>query len=340
MEQLETQATTTELSAGALANPDYPYARHFERRSEHGLLGHLIEDVVDASTVTERTVGDLKVFSIEDVFADKNACFLGFGKPNVYLVIPSEGHKKGWQKYSAKSLWREPATVPDVNLVQSGVLLYFKDLPGEAIIALRQAMSELKGAKGITCVNLNMKVLEHAGFTSGDKALSSITLPVDLFNALITNGLQFNGQHVKLEVIKVTPTALQQYLREIIEAEFSTFRRHGQRKLTALIESNKFSKSIKILIDQQLKQLHQAKATPKMKSKRVVAPALPKDVKYLNDIEVLISKTSLSGCLFRQLWGAHTLFVAKQKRVKVSDYMPETLKAFPQANPNFATKVK
>lgn len=326
----------------------YPYAKHFEKRAEHGLFGNLVQDVIDASTVDERQVQDLKVFAIKDVFADKNACFLGFGKPNVYLVVPSEeqtsesskGSKKAWQKYAAKSLWREPATIPDVSLVQSGVLLYFEDLPEEAIVALRKAMKSLNGAKGITCVNLNMQVMERAGFTSGDKPLSSMRLPYDLFHALTTNGLKFQGRPVKIQVIRVTPTPLHQYLREVIEAELSTFRRHGQRKLDMLAASNKFTGSIKELIDGQKKQLKKAKCASKRKGRAVIAPPLSKDVLYLNDIEVFVSKTSLTGGLFRQLWGAHTLFVAKQTRVKPSDYLPEVLTAFPQAKPNFATKVK
>ena len=56
--------------------------------------------------------------------------------------------------------------------------------------------------------------------------------------------------------------------------------------------------------------------------------------------EVQISQPSKFGRLFRHIWPAHTFFRVKQTKAAAADYLPETLKAFPQANPSLLTRIK
>lgn len=58
------------------------------------------------------------------------------------------------------------------------------------------------------------------------------------------------------------------------------------------------------------------------------------------DYEVQISQPSKFGALFRHVWPAHTFFRVKQSKAAAGDYLPVTLKAFPQANPSLLTRIK
>ena len=116
------------------------YTQRFERRPEFELWGSLVKDVVDAGGVRQRTVDDLKIFKISDVFAGNDEIFIGFGKPNAYLVVPDG--QGGYQKFAGKSLRRAPSRIEDTRgFVQSGVLVRLKNLPQGAAEALRQAMT-------------------------------------------------------------------------------------------------------------------------------------------------------------------------------------------------------
>jgi len=217
--------------------PDAGFAHHFERRPEF-LFGSHVDEVVDASSIRERTIQDLRVFRISDLFAGKNEIFLGFGLPNVYLTVPDG--KGGYEKFAAKSLKRAPSVVEDTrNFVQSGIMLRLLNLPDHAAEKLRAAMRLHHGKKYMTCVNANLRVLEDAGFTSGQRKLSSIYMPYALLSYLLSNGLEFEGKAVQLEVVRTTQANMESYARQIIAAELMTFCRHGERMLEAKSQKSK-----------------------------------------------------------------------------------------------------
>jgi hypothetical protein len=318
-------------------------ARHFERRPEF-LFGSHVDEVIDASSIRERTIQDLRVFRISDLFAGANEIFLGFGLPNVYLTVPDG--KGGYEKFAAKSLKRAPSVVEDTrNFVQSGIVLRFVNLPAHAAEKLRAAMRVHHGKKYWTCVNANLRVLEDAGFSSGGRKLSSIYMPYALLSYLLANGIEFEGKPVELEVIRTTQANMESYARQIIAAELLTFCRHGQRALDAKAQKSKVWKGVRAVVSAPSKMLGAAFGLTGLTSappviSREVAPALPADANYHADFDVKLSIASSTGALLRQFWGAHALFTGEQKRVEALDYLKQRLKPFPQARPNLVTKLK
>jgi len=327
-----------------LENPENGYARHFERRPEF-LFGSHVDQVIDASSIRERTIKDLRVFRVSDLFSGGQEIFLGFGLPNVYLTVPDG--KGGYEKFAAKSLKRAPSVVEDTrNFVQSGIMLRMLNLPEHAAVKLRAAMRVHDGKKYWTCVNANLRVLEDAGFTSGQRKLSSLYMPYALLSYLLANGLEFEGKPVKLEVVRTTQANMESYARQIIAAELMTFCRHGERMLDAKSPKSKAWKNVRAVVLAPFKLLGLAgtavglgSSKPEVFS-REVAPALPADAEYHGDIRVKLSVASSTGTILRQFWGAHALFTGEQTRVNPLDYLAKRLKPFPQKNPNLVTRLK
>lgn len=316
------------------------YARRFERRPEFRLFGKLVAEVVDASTVRERAANDLKVIRIKDVFAGDNEIFMGFGKPNAYLVIPDG--KGGYDKFAGKSLRRAPSVVQETRgFVQSGIIVRFLNLPPHAAGKIREAMQVYDGQKFWTCVNACLHVLERAGFqASNGKPLTERYWPYALLSTLIRGELTFEGVPVAYEVIRTSPDTLQRYSLQIITAEALTFCRHADRNLE---EASKKNKLVRIVYGVGTSPLRLVGLKGKKAQARVnapVAPALPDDKDYVSDIRVRVSSASFIGTILRQIWGAHTLFEASQDRVDVNGYLTRTLNAFPQPKPNFVTRLK
>ncbi len=327
---------TNGQTAAAAATAD-GFCRRFERRPEFRLFGNLVPEVVDASTVRTRTVDDLKVFRIADVFAASDEIFIGFGKPNTYLVVPDG--KAGYQKFAGKSLKRAPSVVQDTRgFVQSGILIRLKNLPAQAAQRIREGMQAYDGQKFWTCVNACMHVMEHAGFTSGSKPLSKRVWPYSLLASLLRDGLQFEGKDVEFEVIRTTDEPLQRYAWQIISAELSTFTRHADRALQGKAKKSRFFAGTYKIVHAPGRLLDSMRKR-KLRMVGPVAPALPEQ-QYCADIRVRVSRSSGLGTLLRQLWGAHTLFESQQDRVKLADFLPSLLKPFPQPNPSMATRAK
>lgn len=327
-----------------IENPVNGYARHFERRPEF-LFGSHVDQVIDASSIRERTIKDLRVFRISDLFSGGQEIFLGFGLPNVYLTVPDG--KGGYEKFAAKSLKRAPSVVEDTrNFVQSGIMLRMLNLPEHAAVKLRAAMRVHHGKKYWTCVNANLRVLEDAGFTSGNRQLSSLYMPYALLSYLLQNGLEFEGRPVQLEVVRTTQANMESYARQIIAAELLTFCRHGERMLESKAQKSKVWKGVKAVVLAPFNLLGLAGSAVGLGGKdepvivREVAPALPAAVEYHNDIRVKLSVASSTGTVLRQFWGAHALFTGEQTRVDPLDYLSERLKPFPQKTPNLVTRLK
>ena len=308
------------------------YAQRFEYRPEF-LFNMVINRVIDAN-VPERIVQSLRVARIEDVFATPTETFLVFGKPNTALVI-HKADETGYEKFSAYSLWRRPSDIQDVtrrfgSLVQSGIWLRFINLPAAAKERLRAGMQKFQGKKFRTCVNGNMKVMDFAGFTSGEKKLSTITWPYQLMSTLLRSGLCFEGTPVQFDVIRTSRLSMEDYARAIIFAEMTTPWRHYQKTQIATQAGRMIASLIPLP--------GQSAAEPALPYE--VAPAQPSDREYLNDIHVRVTSDSAPGKVLRQVFGPHALFEISVDRVNVDDFFTGALKPFPQTNPTLLTRVK
>lgn len=314
------------------------YTRHFERRADF-VFGDHIPGVVNAN-IRERTVADLRVFRIADVFAGNDEIFLGFGKPNAYLTVPDgEG---GYVKFAGKSLKRAPSVKEDTRgWVQSGILVRMIGLPSHAAEKLRAAMDKHHGIKYWTCVNANLRVMEDAGFSAGPRKLSSIYFPYSMAAYLLKHGLEFEGKPVKLEVVRTTTMDMEAYARSVIAAEFMTFCRHGERTLEAKAKVSRVWKAVAAVVHapgRVYRTFVPAKPVDPLVCE--VAPPLPADLAYEGGFQVKASMPSPIGIFLRQFIGAHTMTEGTQTRVDPLQYFHRKLRPFPQANPNFVTRMK
>jgi len=316
------------------------YAQHFECRPENDLFGGIIPEVIDATTVREHAVADLKVFKISDVFSSRDEIFVGFGRPNSYLVCP-DGNG-GYQKFAGKSLRRAPSVIePTRDFAQSGLLIRLKGLPPAAAERLREAMQHFHGNKYWTCVNACMRVMERAGFKSGSRPLHKRYWPYSLFTALVNDGLTYDGKPVEFEVIRTTSDRVERYAMRIIGAELNTFGRHFQRDMQAKAKGgSRFAGAVLAVTGLPARLVGGGKKSGSRKSAPPVAPPLPDGVEYRQDIQLKVSEASHFGTLLRLFWGAHNLFEGSQQRVNVREFLKTPLRAFPQPNPSLATRAK
>lgn len=319
------------------------YARQFEIRPEP-IYTDIVRLMVDASVLRKRAVGELKIFYIPHMFSGANEVFLGFGKPNTYLVVndgkehPTERAGRptyGYQKFAGKSLKRAPSVIEDTRLwVQSGLQVRLLGLPDHASAAIRDAMKAHDGIKYWTCVNACLRVLEDAGFRLGSgRRLSSIYLPYQLFSNLLRHGLYFGGERVEFEFIRTADAYLEEFMTDVIKAETLTFCRHADRAIDGKAESrSRVWKGIRWARNLPGRALSKVRKPKKVEDKPtpVVAPLLPDGVEYANDIRVRVSKPSSLGIILRLFWKPHTLFELTQDRVNVSDYLPGSLVPFPE----------
>jgi hypothetical protein len=317
------------------------YAHYFEKRPEWFHDVNLM--VYDASPhVRERTVEGLKIVAISSVFSGKNETFIGFGKPNLYTVTPDG--KGGYQKFAVKSFWRQPSTIDDTRgFVQSAPLVRLKNLPAEAQTAIRDAMKALEGKKFRTCVNGNCTMLEMAGFHAGKTPLSSHYRPVSLARTLSEEGLFWKGQRVEIDVVRTPSDDLELHGLGIRKAEAMTFYRHGKKAVDPWLEKSGVGKVLGAIFSAPSRMLYAITGKAPVEAKvvhKAVAPALPANVAYKSDMELFVSRPTKVGALLRLWWGPHTLFELRQSRVDIDQYLPRELKAFPQENPSFFTKLK
>lgn len=320
------------------------YASRFERRPEFELWGSLVPDVIDASSVRKRMVEDLEFIRIADVFAGTSEIFIGFGKPNAYLVVPDG--KGGYQKFAGKSLKLAPSRIEDTRgWVQSGILLRLKNLPEGIDVAIRAAMEKHNNVEFWTCVNAILHVLSDSGFGAipDTTEVERRYMPYALMHAMLRGEITFGGKPLEFEVIRTTDHSLQRYAAQVVKAELLTLCRHGDRKMQAAAKAKKWYGRLYATV-QKATAAPLAWAVGKAKAARPpkapVAPALPADVDYAGGLNVMVTRSSLAVAFLRQFWGSHALFMASQVRVQISDFLTGVLAPFPQANPNFVTRLK
>lgn len=313
------------------------YAQRFERRPEFELWGSLAKEVVDASAIRQRRLDDLKIIQISDVFAGPDEIFIGFGKPNAYLVVPDG--KGGYQKFAGKSLKRAPSRIEDTRgFVQSGVLIRFRNLPEGAAEALRIAMQVHNNIKYWTCLNAILRVMAYAGFSSSGRALTSRYMPHSFMHALHKEGLFFNGQRVQFDVVRTTPEPLQRYAAQVSRAEFLTLCRHADRSAAGLAKKNKVAGWFYGLVRAPINYFSSRPAAAVEKAP--VAPALPADVEYQGGFDIRVTGASMMVAFLRQFWGPHAFFEGRQQRVDIGAFLTEDMKPFPKPRPDFVTRLK
>jgi hypothetical protein len=319
-------AATSDLKTRATPQP--ALTARFEHRPEY-LFGLLCPDVIDASTrLRERTVTDLKVIHIPDLFSSRQEVFLGFGTPNMYLTFPRHDDS-GYDKFAGKSLYRAPSTIEDTRkFVQSGVLLHLVNPPQELAQEIRVAAAHHNGDKFRTCVNACCTVLHSAGVSIPGRNIKDFTFPVDLLQAVLQRGLLFNQQRLDYQIIKTSPKSVERYALGIVKAELATFRRHCKRALDSQLKKMGF--------EVEVKRGSSGVAT----TRSPIAPPAPTGAADISDILLSASRTASIALPLRFLWGAHTLFETRQTRISADDLLPERLQAFPQSNPTLLTRIK
>ena len=264
----------------------------------------------------------INLISLEKLFDNKNEVFLGFGIPNVYLTIPNEKYD-GYVKFAAFMLWRQAsAIVPTKDRVQSGFLIRFRGLSKDTIEIIRQSMIKNSNQRNISCAHANACVLTSAGFTSGSRSLQQHFGARALFQQIYEFGLEFQGKPFVLDFIRTTPLTLEEHFHEVRKKELTSLGRTYKKVMN--------------------------ECSPGEKSR---APLLPADQVPTNPIiqseansliRLEISRPGRFGAIIRKIWGSHTLFklIPNRNVIDINNYLPDTLLAFPNPNPDFFTRLK
>lgn len=259
----------------------------------------------------EVKVGKLQVVNIEQFFRSKNEVLIGFGKPNVFTLIPpaAGSEKDSYNKLDAFMFYRKKTRVTTASVAQSGVFLRPRNLPAGAAEVMRTAMQAQEGKRGISCAKTNATMLTDAGFTSGGKKLSGEFRPQRLFMHIIENGLEYKGQKVQFDVINTTPGTIEDHFKEVLKKERSS----PIRAIEKIFKKDEKS-------DDELAALKTAKQL-----KAVENPEVP--VLGGAPIRIRNSRPSESLSGLRQVWGQHILWEAlpDKSRVDVDSYLPEVL---------------
>lgn len=169
------------------------------------VLGHrgsrLAVDVSELVTPVIDERSGLPFCPVKGVF-ESNSVFLGFGTPNVFLMVPRAADDN-WDKFTAFMFFRQRSYVAErMDRMQVGVYFELRDLPEKALEALREEMQLQKGRRTSSCANANAHVLTAAGFTSGGKSLAGIYRPSQLAAVIWEQGLEYDDTPVSLRYIQ------------------------------------------------------------------------------------------------------------------------------------------
>jgi hypothetical protein len=169
------------------------------------VLGHrgskMVVDVSSCMQVAVDERSNLPFCPVEGVF-EADAVFLGFGTPNVFLMVP-RGTSEGWDKFAAFMFYRQASYVAEkMDRMQVGIYFELRGLPEEARASLRHQMEKQKGHRTPSCANANARVLAAAGFTCGGKSLKRVYRPSKLAALIWENGLEYNGTRVEIRPIQ------------------------------------------------------------------------------------------------------------------------------------------
>lgn len=192
-------------------------------RGSHFTIG--VPDVDQA--IDERS--HLAFCPVRGVFGSSNALFIGFGTPNVFLMAPEQGK---WRKFTAFMFWRQASYVADIaDRMQVGVYFELRDLPDEALAAIKREMESQKGVRTASCANANAKVLAGAGFTCGGASLRHVYRPSRLAAMIWERGLEYEGKPVAIRFIR-TSESIGSHFKAVWLKELTSFCRMVKKQLT------------------------------------------------------------------------------------------------------------
>jgi len=293
-----------------------------------------VTKVQDASHIAkEKTINNIKVFKIKSVLNDNNI-FIGFGRPNVFIAIPSE---EGYKKVDAKSIKRKKTSIIDTRgFVQSGLIFSIDHSTDDMLNRINIAAQSFVGSKHWTCVNANCRILNRAGFTSGHKDLSSFYFPMPLARHIIKYGLEYNGKPVQYSIIKTTQNYLENFGLSVIKAQWLTLYRHGR----ILVQKNKFLNNINNVKHTILNKLFKNKKNNKVGKIEDVVTNFPENIKSGSFFELTVSKPRKMGLLGRFIWGPHVFFEINQDKEIINNALPNKLTAYKAKEKNIFNFIK
>ncbi|CAF3614536.1 unnamed protein product [Rotaria sordida] len=266
---------------------------------------------------------NLKLISLDKLFDNKNETFIGFGLPNVYLTIPNEP-KDGYDKFAAFMFWRQlSAIIPTKGRVQSGFLIRLRDLPENITEIIRQSMKKHSNQRHVSCAYASACVLNSAGFTSSGADLRNHFGARALFQQIYEYGLEFKGKPLTLDFIRTTQSTLEEHFHQVRKKELTS-------------------------IGRTFKKIYNECSTSKDKTRAplIVANDIPMNPIVISNVPSLtrlqISRPGRIGAIVRKIWGSHTLFraIPNTEKIDISNYLPQTLQAFPSKNPDLFTRIK
>ncbi|CAF2521989.1 unnamed protein product [Rotaria sp. Silwood2] len=308
------------ILAGAVVRPEPLFYRktrliidtHYNR--EHNILLNGLEEI---------EFQGIKLISLDKLFDNKHEIFLGFGLPNVYLTVPNQ-NGDGYVKFAAFMIWRQCSAIIDTKgRVQSGFLIRFRNLPQDALAAIRQAMLKHSNSRHVSCAYANACVLSSAGFTCDGADLNNHFGARSLFQQIFEDGLEYKGEPLTLDFIRTTRLTLEEHFSEVRKKEITSLGRTCRKVINECLPSGSHLRA----------PLLEAKLTP-------MKPTVVGDSDSLTRLE--ISHPGFFGATIRKIIGSHTLFklIPNKEQVNINNYLPQTLRAFAMKNPSLATRVK
>lgn len=302
----------------------------------HETLFGKITPLMDAShLVKERNVdSEIKIFKISKVI-DKSSVFIGFGKPNVFVAFPKD---EEFHKFDAKSFKRKPSEIVSTrDWAQSGLIIDIKNPTQDMMKAILSSSKSFEGSRYMTCVNANGRMLNRAGFTSGGKDLSTYYFPMTMAKQIIRNGLEFQGESIKFDIVKTMPNYLESFGLSVIKSQWLTFYRHFIRYYNVQAKKHK---SLKFFQNckEKLTSFFVKKKQKKVLEEKVVY--YPENKPSRNDIEMSITTPSKLGLGVRMLCGPHAFYEVKNKNEKINELLPKQLKEYQAKTSGFFTTLK
>lgn len=316
------------LTANLLNAQNQPYLNldYQLKLSEYGGKTYPVVDVSSFHKEAEAiNYPGIKTIDAKQIFKP-GTVFLGFGLPNVYSARVTD---TGVRKFDVKSLHRAESTIAESDgRVQSGILIVPKNISKESIENVAIEANKRVGKTYSTCANGNFQLLKASGFTlaSSDPG-ASYFFPNSLLEAILTEGILFDGKPVDFDIVNTTPYSLKEFIGLIKNATLNTPIRH-LKKATVTPEQKKTA----LENAAQVVEINEKLAAENPSAK-------PSDNTYI----IETSEPSKLGRLARSFWGDHTIFritLTGEGKPDIATFLPKTLQEFPNENPDFFTKFK
>ena len=260
--------------------------------------------------------GKYKIIDVKQFLSGKKEVLIGFGKPNVFTMIPTaDGDTTGadYEKLDAFMFFRKEASRRPVDKIQSGLFIRPRNLPPGATDRMREAMDKIAGKKTASCAHANATMLTDAGFTSGGKALSGKLLPSELFKHIANNGLEFDGKKVHFDIINTTAGSAEEHFSDVKSKEYSA----------PVI-------AVKKIFGQHTASMSERKALLRgLKDAGKAQEAAPESAVQDGGTPIKIrnSRHGAVGYFLSKIWEGHKFWEAlpSADHADINDYLPDTL---------------